>query len=306
MNKVNELHKNILINLEQLGTIFDHISNGITITDKNSVILYTNPGFTRITGYSKEEAKGENPGILHSGQHNKDFYAAMWQKVISDGFWEGEIWNRRKSGEVYPEYLTISKLSLNKSEEFCYVAIFSDISYLEKDVEKKSHLAFYDPLTELPNRNLYLSRFNQLLNDVNYKNDRIITVFYMDLNKFKQVNDTYGHLIGDKLLHLVGQRFKKTLRSGDTIARIGGDEFTAVLTTIADKITAKNFASRILESMEKTFMIENHQINISISIGICFYPQDGVQIDMLLNNADKAMYRAKKSGSHIEFYETEN
>ncbi len=302
MTTVNDLHKNILINLEQLGIIFDYISNGITITDKNSVILYTNPAFTRITGYSKEEAQGENPGILHSGKHDKTFYVSMWQEVVTKGFWEGEIWNRRKSGEVYPEYLTISKLSLNKSEEFCYIAIFSDISYLEKDVEKKSNLAFYDPLTELPNKNLYLARFNHLLAELQDQTDPVITIFFMDLDKFKQVNDTYGHLVGDKLLKIVGQRLKSVLRSGDTIARIGGDEFTAILTTIADKTGASNFANRILQNMEKTVVIENHQINISISIGICFYPQDGTQIDALQNNADKAMYRAKKSGSKIEFY----
>jgi len=266
-----DLHQHILINLEQEPIIFDYINNGITITDKNSSIIYTNPTFTKITGYSKEEAKGENPGILHSGRHKHDFFKEMWQKIMTNGFWEGEIWNRRKSGEIYPEYLTVSKIPQGDPDDFLYIAVFSDISYLKKDISKKLHLAFYDPLSELPNRNLFLDRVHQSIEDTKNDSD-IIAVFYMDLDKFKAVNDTYGHCVGDQLLKVVGKRLAAAVKSGDTIARVGGDEFTALLTTVVDEASAFHFAQRILNSIEKPFVIDGHTIHISISIGMSFFP----------------------------------
>lgn len=296
------LPKHMLINLHHQPIIFDYINNGITITDKNSSILYTNPAFTKITGYSKEEAKGENPAILHSGRHDHQFYKDMWQKINSQGFWEGEIWNRRKSGELYPEYLTISKLSQGDESDFLYIAVFSDISYLKKDITKKLHLAFYDPLSELPNRSLFLDRVNQSIENAKNDSDKTIAIFYMDLDKFKHVNDTYGHCVGDELLKLVGKRLASIVRVGDTIARVGGDEFTALLTTTVDKLSVSHFAQRILDSIEKPFIIDSHKIDISISIGISFYPQDAHTVDDLLANADKAMYIAKKSGTKIVSY----
>lgn len=294
--------QHILINLEQEPIIFDYINNGITITDKNSSIIYTNPTFTKITGYSKEEAKGENPGILHSGKHGHDFFKEMWEKIITNGFWEGEIWNRRKSGEIYPEYLTISKIPQGDSDDSLYIAVFSDISYLKKDISQKLHLAFYDPLSELPNRNLFLDRVHQCIENTKNKSDKTIAVFYMDLDKFKLVNDTYGHCVGDQLLKVVGLRLARTVKSGDTIARVGGDEFTALLTTVHDEATAFHFAQRILESIEKPFMIDGHTIHISISIGISFFPTDADTVEGLLTSADQAMYIAKKSGPKIVRY----
>lgn len=295
--------KHMLIDLDHSPLIFDYINNGITITDKNSSILYTNPTFTAITGYSKKEAKGENPAILHSGRHDKKFFEHMWQDIVAHGFWEGEIWNRRKSGEIYPEYLTISKLPQTDEDDFLYIAVFSDISFLKKDITKKLHLAFYDPLSELPNRNLFLDRVNQGIENAKNEPDKTIAIFYMDLDKFKHVNDTYGHCVGDQLLKLVGQRLSSIVRAGDTIARVGGDEFTALLTTVVDKLSVSHFAKRILDSIEKPFMIDGHKIDISISIGISFYPKDSHTVDELLINADKAMYVAKKSGTKIVSYD---
>lgn len=297
------LQKHILIDLEHKSIVFDYIRNGITITDKNSSILYTNPTFTRITGYSKIEAKGENPAILHSGRHDKKFFETMWKDIVSQGFWEGEIWNRRKSGEIYPEYLTISKLPQRDEDDFLYIAVFSDISYLKKDITEKLHLAFYDPLSELPNRSLFLDRVNQSIENAKNDPDKTIAIFYMDLDKFKHVNDTYGHCVGDELLKIVGKRLASIVRAGDTIARVGGDEFTALLTTAVDKMSISNFAQRILGNIEKPFMIDGNKIDISISIGISSYPKDAFTVEELLTTADKAMYVAKKSGTKIVSYE---
>ena len=297
------LPKHMVINLEHESLIFDYMGNGITITDKSSIILYTNPAFTKITGYSKEEAKGGSPAILHSGRHDREFFKEMWKNIINQGFWEGEIWNRRKSGEIYPEYLTISKIPQGDGDDIVYIAIFSDISFLKKDIRKKLHLAFYDPLSELPNRNLFLDRVSQSIKKVKKESDEIIAVFYMDLDKFKSVNDTYGHLVGDLLLKAVGKRLAAIVRPGDTIARVGGDEFTVLITTDVNKLSVDNFAQRIIDVMERPFMLEGHKIDISISIGMSFCPKDAETVDDLLNDADKAMYIAKKGGTKIASYD---
>ncbi len=296
--KENEL----LIDLDRKPIVFDYISNGITITDEHSTILYLNPAFTRITGYTVEEAMGNNPGILHSGRHDVRFYKAMWSAILEQGFWEGEIWNRRKSGEVYPEFLTISKIRQGGSQKCLYVAIFSDISYLKRDIHKTLHLAFYDPLTELPNRALYLDRLNKHLEKVQ-NNPEPVTVFYMDLDKFKPVNDQYGHCVGDKLLKMVGERLAAITRSTDTVARLGGDEFAAVLTTGSEG--ALRFAKDVLSHLANPFEIDGHLINISISMGFSICPTDGTDIEILLARADHAMYRAKKNRSQIEPYNRE-
>lgn len=291
------------IDLTSERNIFDFVKNGIAITNEQSVILYTNPAFTTITGYTKEEVKGQNPGMLHSGKHDATFYKALWQDILTKGFWEGEIWNRRKSGQIYPEFLTISKVTQQDTEQFYYIAIFSDITFLKKDINKNMQLAFYDPLTELPNRNLYLDRVNSVIEQAKNQTDKTVAIFYMDLDKFKQVNDTYGHCAGDQLLKMVGERFASITRAGDTIARIGGDEFAAILSANCEMDLVKKFANRIVTEIEKPFAIEGHEVNVSISIGISFYPNDASQIDKLLARADQAMYKAKKNHSRIEFYQ---
>jgi diguanylate cyclase (GGDEF)-like protein/PAS domain S-box-containing protein len=300
VTRKNFLIPNIIFDLGQCP-IFDHVSNGVVITDQNSTILYTNPAFTRITGYSKQEAKGNNPGLLHSGKHDKKFYQDMWGQITKKGYWEGEIWNRRKSGEIYPEFLTISTVPQEK-KKFYYVAIFSDISFLKEDSKKKLHLAFYDPLTKLPNRTLYLDRIKNIIEESKNNKKNKIAIFYMDLDKFKSVNDTYGHYVGDLLLHNIGKRLMSLVRAGDTIARIGGDEFTAILKIEDDTFSASDLAYRILENIEKPFIIEKHKIGISISIGYCFFPKDAKTIEELIKKADKAMYTAKKTGKKVVSY----
>jgi diguanylate cyclase (GGDEF)-like protein/PAS domain S-box-containing protein len=304
MTEINIQKSTLSIIFSEPATIFDLISNGIIITDENSYIIYTNPAFSKITGYSKTEVNGANPGMLHSGRHEREFYQDMWEKILNQGFWEGEIWNRRKSGQIFPEFLTITRINQPATNKFYYIGVFSDISFLKKDVAKKLHLAFYDPLTELPNRNLYLERVNHIIHGMKDDKQRSIVIFYMDLDHFKQVNDTYGHCTGDKLLKVVGERLAAMTRSGDTIARMGGDEFTAILTTMTDKTSAIGFANRIQKKIEEPYHIDGHLINISISIGISFYPADSKNVDTLLDDADQAMYAAKKIGSTVVCFDT--
>ena len=295
---------NIFIDLPSLELIFEHVKNGITITDEHSTILYTNPEFTRITGYSKEDVLGGNPGMLHSGRHDESFYRNMWNSILSKGFWEGEIWNRRKSGEIYPELLTISKIKQASSDSIFYIAVFSDVSFLVEDIDHTMHLAFYDPLTELPNRTLYLDRVKNVIQSAKDHPDFMAAIMFMDLDKFKPVNDTYGHVVGDKLLKMVGQRLSALTRSGDTIPRIGGDEFAGILAANCNKELADHIAKRIIDAIQAPFQIDGRDIHVSISIGVSLYPVNSTNFDALIANADKAMYTAKKSGTKIAFYDS--
>lgn len=299
---VNNLNKNtmnsFLIDFKEEKRIFDLVKNGMSITDVSSTIVYVNPAFTTITGYDKSEAIGNNPGILHSGYHSKDFYEQMWADITNKGAWEGEIWNRRKSGQIYPEYLTISKIHLANSEQLFYLAIFSDITYLKGDIKNKYHLAFYDPLTELPNRNLFQERVSKIPND---KVGKKTALLFMDLNKFKSVNDTYGHCVGDNLLKLVGHQLASVTRKEDIIARVGGDEFVAII-TLNDESWLESFANRIVHAVEQPFVIDGNKIDVSISIGISIYPKDTDNIEQLVQYADRAMYHAKRHGLRIQYY----
>ena len=300
VNKLNEQTINsFLINLKEEKRIFDLVKNGMTITDVNSTIIYVNPAFTTITGYDKSDAIGNNPGMLHSGYHGKDFYEQMWTDITNKGAWEGEIWNRRKSGQIYPAYLTISKIHLANSEQLFYLAIFSDITYLKSDIKNKYHLAFYDPLTELPNRNLFLERVNEIPNN---KLDEKTALLFMDLNEFKHVNDTYGHCVGDKLLKLIGKKLSNIARREDTFARVGGDEFVAIVAFNNDEPWLTNYANRIVHAIEQPFVIDGNKINVSISIGISIYHKDADNVEQLIEYADKAMYHAKRHGSRIQYY----
>lgn len=290
---------NVKLDLQKHPIIFDYIKNGITITNQHSIIIYTNPAFTTITGYTSEDVMGKSTGMLHSGRHDDTFYKSMWKNINEKGFWEGEIWNRKKSGTIFPEYLTISRIEQDDVNDFLYIAVFSDISFLKEDISKKLHLAFYDPLTELPNRNLYMDRVNKIIEDAKTSVNKKVVVFFMDLDKFKQVNDTHGHCVGDKLLKMVGQRMASITRESDTVARIGGDEFAAIITSNCDKEAVIAFAQRIVEHLERPFQIDEHEVNISISIGISFYPNDASDLDVLLKNADQAMYIAKKDKTKI-------
>lgn len=299
MEYSDKLNFEFSIDIKKRPTIFDHVENGILITDDALNIFYVNPAFSKITGYSEKEVINKKSEILYSGFHEEVFYKKMWQKIAEQGFWEGEIWNRRKSGQVYPEFLTLTKVSLKQPKQQFYISIFSDISFLERDVEKKLHLAYYDPLTKLPNRLLYNNRAEFLLEQAMEQPHQPVAIYFIDLDKFKEVNDTYGHVIGDKLLQVVGKRLKAIARGCDTIARIGGDEFAAVTPNIKDVSSAMIFAQRIVDCIEKPFSINNITCHISVSIGISFFPTDGSNIDELMIKADRAMYNAKRDNNKI-------
>lgn len=296
------LYIKLVLQSNNSNNVFEYIQNGIIVTDRRSRVVYVNPAFSRISGYSSNDVIGSNPGILHSGRHDKKFYEQMWESINTKGSWEGEIWNRRKSGIVYPEYLTISSLTDIEGSTCYYVGVFSDICDLKVDIYKKLKLAFYDPLTELPNRTLYIDRLDNVIKD-DSEPKSCHAIFFMDLNKFKDINDTYGHLAGDHLLKMVGKRLSSVIRSGDTVARIGGDEFTAVLNNVKDKAYVDEVAKRMVDAVEKPYDLNGVEVTPSISIGISFYPSDGTKTDDLMTHADKAMYAAKSNHSKIQYYE---
>lgn len=303
MSENNLIYVRLTFSSNEPNNVFEHIENSVLVTNCESEIIYSNPAFTRSTGYTAEEVLGRNPDFLHSGRHEQQFFDDMWACIKKQGYWEGEIWNRKKSGEIFPEFLTISSL-INEEKNLCnYVAIFSDITHLKQDMYKKLKHALYDPLTELPNRTLYHDRMQTALHSGKMDPTLKHAILFMDLDKFKQVNDTYGHLTGDRVLKLVGERLSSVLRFGDTVARIGGDEFTAILYGIKDKSDVDQLAKRMVEAIEKPFMVDGHEIHISISIGVSLYPADAHQIEDLLARADKAMYNAKKNQNKVQFFE---
>ncbi|MFN3233886.1 MAG: diguanylate cyclase domain-containing protein [Gammaproteobacteria bacterium] len=290
----------VMRDLECVYPIFELVKNGVTLTDENSKILYVNPAFSKITGYARDEAIGENPGILHSGVHDDAFYKDMWNSLSDKGFWEGKIWNRNKSGRVYPELLTITRL-LNPEGKVCnYLAIFSDITVLNGSDTEEVNLAFYDPLTRLANRlalEEYFRKMKAAYDRKKYQgekqSDKIVLVFF-DLNKFKVVNDTHGHLVGDKLLKAIAERLNKMLRESDIIARFGGDEFVAMAADIQNEQHVHDFCQRIKNVFIKPFIIDNLSIDSSASIGVSIYPDDGKDFETLVRLADENMYKEKE------------
>ncbi|MCF6766720.1 sensor domain-containing diguanylate cyclase [Thiotrichales bacterium 19S3-7] len=268
----------VMQNLECIHPLFDRVKNGITLTDENSKILYVNPAFSEITGYSKDDVIGGNPGILRSGYHDEAFYKKMWENIDNFGFWEGEIWNRQKSGKLYPSLLTITKLKNSDKKVSNYLAVFSDISFLEADNTEKINLAFYDPLTKLPNRLALEDQFNKTISAhkrkyynklVELQNKDKILILFFDLNKFKQVNDTYGHVVGDKLLKNVASRLQSVMRSTDIIARFGGDEFVGIIPGITTAFEIKEYCSRILEAFVAPFKIDELEIISRLFTQLC-------------------------------------
>ncbi len=284
------------------AAVFDNSSDAIVVTDRNNLIISVNAAFSEITGYSREEVVGKNPKIFSAGRQAPEFYTHMWHDLDRFGKWAGEIWNRRKSGELYPEWLSISTVKDNKSDITHYVGIFSDITERKQAEERVRHLAHYDALTDLPNRTLFHDRLQQALIQAQ-RNHEQVAVMFIDLDRFKIINDTLGHGIGDLLLQSVAQRLSHCVRQGDTVCRQGGDEFVILLPKIARAEDAALVAQKILQSISKPFSLEGHELHISSSIGISFFPNDGVTVDVLMKNADVAMYRAKELGrNNCQFY----
>ncbi len=276
-------------------TAFNSAHEGITLTDKKGNILEVNPAFTRITGFEQEEVLGRNLSILKSGRHDNEFYQSMWKSINETGNWRGEIWNRNKYGEIYPEILSITAVQNKQREVTNYVAVFSDISQIKEQEKLLQKMAYYDALTDLPNRVLFTDRIQQAISQTR-RSKTFMAVCFLDLDGFKPINDSFGHEAGDKLLIELANRFKEELRGGDTVARLGGDEFV-FLNIGLEKIEEYNFiVQRLMHNISKNIIIKNETINISASIGVTIYPNDNSDADTLLRHADQAMYLAKQKG----------
>ena len=269
--------------------------DGIMITDHRGNIISVNAAFTRVTGYAEDEVLGQSPSILSSGRHDGAFYQQMWQSLAENGSWQGEIWNRRKNGEIYPEWLTIVEISEPGQEQQQHAAIFSDITERKITEQRITALAYFDELTHLPNRRLFNDRLQVALATARRDNHKL-AVLFIDLDRFKQINDSLGHSIGDMLLVAVASRLQKNLKEGDTVARLGGDEFTVLLTEIREADMVVNIANRLLKALRDPYLIEGHELVVTPSIGIAVSPMDGNDSELLMKHADIAMYRAKELG----------
>ncbi|MDD5053011.1 MAG: sensor domain-containing diguanylate cyclase [Sulfuricurvum sp.] len=284
--------------LKLLASVFTSAKEGIVITDTSGTIVDINEAYTLITGYSKNEIVGQNAGFLKSDKHDKPFYKNMWDELIQNKYWIGEIWNRRKNGEIFVERLTISAISDSKGKTSSYVGLLTDIT-TGKDYESTlERMAFYDSLTGLPNRLLFAERINQAMM-ISKRLKTNMAVCFLDLDEFKPVNDGFGHNIGDKLLIEIATRMQSQVRESDTVARMGGDEFAILLLNIKSTKECETIISKILKSIHKTYTLPDHTgVKVTASIGITLYPHDNVTSDILLRHADQAMYLAKESGKN--------
>ncbi|WP_257985906.1 sensor domain-containing protein [Bacillus sp. M6-12] len=284
--------------------IFENISEGILFTDAKGRILSVNPAFQIVTGYTEEEVIGKTPNMLQSGLHNDQFYRDMWREIGEKRRWRGEIWNKRKSGEVFPEWLTISSILDDEGTLTNYVAVFADISDQKQAEEKLRKLAHYDVLTGAANRYLLYKRLERLLITAK-KYNQLLAVLFLDLDRFKLINDTLGHNYGDLLLKKVYSRLKGLLKNKDIIARLGGDEFVIVLPNIKHPREAVSVCKDIINSFQQPFLLHEQEVYTSTSIGVGLYPFDGEDIDSLIKHADRAMYQAKANGkNNFELYHT--
>lgn len=284
--------------LRLAASVFTNAREGITITDPNGNILEVNEMFTRITGYSREEALGQNPRLLKSGVQSDEFYANMWRSLMDEGHWSGEIWNRNKGGEIIAENLTINSVRDASGKLLQYVALFSDITQLKKHAQQLEHMTHYDVLTSLPNRVLLVDRLHQAMAQAKRRR-QILAVAYLDLDGFKEINDEHGRDAGDRLLTSLAFDMKCALREGDTLARLGGDEFVAVLIDLDDAAASVSALDQLREAAAEPVQVGNLSLRVSASIGVTFYPQsEEADPDTLLRQADQAMYQAKLAGGN--------
>lgn len=285
--------------------IVDASLESIIITDARARIEYVNPSFTRVTGYSLEDVSGSTPSMLSSGCHDKGFFRCMWRQLKREGMWRGEIWNRRKNGERYLELLTISSIRDGEGQITHYAALFSDITDIRENEERVQRMAYYDALTELPNRHLLDQRLAQAIDHAQSERQGM-AVLFIDLDNFKQVNDTLGHTQGDEILVEVAIRLQRYLRDEDTLARLGGDEFIVLLPGLADHEQVTRITRRLIRIIGAPFGVEEHRFRIGCSVGISLYPDDGETPSQLVQHADAALYRAKREGRNAyRFYRAE-
>ena len=278
--------------LSKAAAVFDSSGEGILITDNHGFIREVNDAFCRITGYTRDEAIGQHTRLLRSGRHDEQFYEAMWNAIAERGVWRGEIWNRRRSGEIFPELLTITRVD---GAEGGFVAVFTDISKMKETEEHLMQLAHYDQLTGLPNRYLITERLSQALRRAK-RHSRRVAVIFLDLDSFKNINDSLGHAAGDQLITSVAKRLNKALRDEDNIGRIGGDEFLILIEELPSPRDLTTIAEKLINELRAPVEIEDRSITVSASLGISLYPDDGSTAEALMSNADAAMYSAKEQG----------
>ncbi len=292
--------------LREAAAVMRNTHEGVLITDTEPKIIAVNNAYSTITGYSAEEVIGKNPSLLSAGRADKAFYQAMWQEISARGYWQGEVWNRRKNGESYPQLLTISTVYDDQQVPVRYIGVFSDITLMKENQARLEYMAHHDPLTELPNRALVESRLQQELEQA-HRHGHQDAVLFIDLDHFKQVNDSFGHLVGDELLCAAAKRLSLRLREGDTLGRLGGDEFILLLSMLNDTQDAAVVARDFIAALNEPFQLPSgHEVFIGGSIGISLFPQDGQTVSELMKNADAAMYLAKESGrNQFSFYTPE-
>ncbi|RMD62387.1 MAG: sensor domain-containing diguanylate cyclase [Alphaproteobacteria bacterium] len=273
----------------------DATSYAVMITDAQATILAVNPAFSRVTGWSTEEVIGRTPRILSSGRQDADFYEEMWHALHETGHWHGELWNRRKSGDIYPEHLVIDAVRDSGGEIEFFVAVFSDIAERKERERRLSYLAYHDEITDLPNRALFMDRLSHGL-ALARRRGTPLAVVLLDLDGFKDVNDTFGHEAGDLLLRSVAQRMKSGLRDSDTLARLGGDEFAILLPAVGSARDARKVVMRVQAALRRPFYLAGDEVCIGGSAGGALYPANGADAEELLRCADLAMYEVKRRG----------
>jgi diguanylate cyclase (GGDEF)-like protein/PAS domain S-box-containing protein len=281
--------------LRQAAAVFDCTREGVLVTDSEGLIVHVNRAFMAITGYQSEEVLGQRPNLFKSGHHPPAFYQAMFATLNSTGEWSGEIWNRRKSGEIYPQWQTIRIIDDERGRRSHYVAVFSDISAIKNSEHELTHLAHYDPLTDLPNRLLFTDRTEQALASAQI-HKRGCALLMIDLDHFKMINDSLGHSIGDQLLKGVAERLKAMVGPGITLARLGGDEFAVLAESCPQMVHAAALAQRLIDGLKEPFQIDGHQLFVNISVGISLFPGDALSAEQLLRNSDSALFKAKSAG----------
>lgn len=283
------------LELQLAASVFHATLDGVMITDGDAVIISVNPAFTRITGYDAEDAIGQTPRLLKSNHQDHAFYAELWQRLHRDGQWQGELWNRRKNGEAYLQMMTISAIAGPLGKQDRFVSVFSDVTELRRKDAEIRHQAFHDALTDLPNRALLVDRLEHAV-AIARRHNRPVALLFVDLDRFKAVNDTLGHHEGDRLLQISARRIQDSVRKSDTVGRIGGDEFVIIVSDFENAAEVAQIADKIVVQVSKPYTLSGQTAYIGASVGIALFPQDGQDQAELMHNADLAMYRAKSSG----------
>ncbi|GIU45394.1 diguanylate cyclase [Shewanella sairae] len=291
--------------LHQASAVFSHSAEGIMVTDANNCIELVNPAFTKITGYQLADVKGKKTSILSSDHHQSDFYQELWQSLTDNNCWEGEIWNKRKDGQIYPEYLKITAVKNDLNETVQYIGLFLDVSnnkQYEQDLWYKSN---YDALTKLPNRHLFSTRLQHAIDNAKKDNSQV-AIFFIDLDRFKYINELHGHAAGNKVLKQSATRLEAVLGASDSVARIGGDEFLIIAPLNSKSSGVESLAQKLSDALSRPFYLDGKETSISSSFGIAFYPEDGQDIEILLHNSETAMYQAKRDGrAHYQYFSPE-